>query len=118
MTTSTLASINNKRTKVKRLREDRFCVFFAFLLSGFCFVAGLFFIYFCRALKVFYLQKSSHYIQTKHNKKFLLHRKRPCHNLGFSWFLSHSLSEITKEESIYINKYKCVVSVNVSILNG
>jgi hypothetical protein len=28
MTTTTLASIDNKRTKVERLREDKFCVFF------------------------------------------------------------------------------------------
>ncbi len=42
MTTTTLASTNNKITKVKRLKEDKFCVFFVFLLSGFCFMVGLF----------------------------------------------------------------------------
>jgi len=47
--TTTLASINNKRTKVKRLKEDRFCVFFALILSRFCFVMGPLFIYFCQA---------------------------------------------------------------------
>jgi len=40
--TTIAASIDNKKTKVKRLKEDRFCVFFAFLLSGFYFVVGLF----------------------------------------------------------------------------
>jgi hypothetical protein len=49
MTTTTLASIDNKRTKVERLREDKFCVFFCFFLFGFCFVVGPFFIYFYQA---------------------------------------------------------------------
>jgi len=39
---TTLTSIDNKTTKVKRLRENRFCLF-AFLLSRFCFMVGLFF---------------------------------------------------------------------------
>jgi hypothetical protein len=43
----TLASINNKTTKIKRLREDKFCVFF--FLFRFCFVAGPFFSYLCQA---------------------------------------------------------------------
>jgi hypothetical protein len=35
-------SDNNKTTKVKRLREYRFCIFFAFLLCRFCFVVSFF----------------------------------------------------------------------------
>jgi hypothetical protein len=49
MTTTTPTSINNKTTKVIRLRKDRFYVFFPFLLSGVCFVVGPFFIYFYQA---------------------------------------------------------------------
>jgi hypothetical protein len=98
VTTITLALIDNKTTKVKRLREDRFCVFFVWVF----FCVGSFFIYFHQAYKVSYLQESSHYIQTKHNRKFLLHRERLHHNLGFSWFLSQS-KEIIKEDKTYIN---------------
>jgi hypothetical protein len=46
VTTTTLTSIGNKTTKVKRLREGGFCVFcFVF---GFCFVVGLFFCIFIK----------------------------------------------------------------------
>jgi len=41
VTTTTPASTNNKTIKVKRLKENKFCVFF-FFLFGFCFVVGLF----------------------------------------------------------------------------
>jgi hypothetical protein len=43
MMTTIARSIYNKTTKVKRLREDRFCVFFVLFLSRFYFVMGLFF---------------------------------------------------------------------------
>jgi len=47
---ATPTSIDNKTTKVKKLREDSFCVlFFAFILSRFCFVEGSFFVYFRQA---------------------------------------------------------------------
>ncbi len=52
MITTTPASINNK-TKVKKLREDRFYVFFAFLLFGFCFMVGPFFYTFIKPRKFF-----------------------------------------------------------------
>jgi len=52
MMTTTPTSTNNKTTKVKRLREDRFCLF-AFLLSRFCFVVGFFFNAFVQLRKFF-----------------------------------------------------------------
>jgi hypothetical protein len=51
--TTTPTSIDNKTTKVKRLREDKFCVFFAFLLFGFCFMVGPFFYTFVKPRKKF-----------------------------------------------------------------
>jgi hypothetical protein len=62
--------------------------FFVFLLFGFSFVVGPFFYTFVKLLKKNYHQESSHYLQIKHNTKFLLQRMKLCHNLGFSWFLS------------------------------
>jgi hypothetical protein len=41
--TATLTSTNNNTIKVKRPREDRFCIFLLFFLSKFCFVVGCFF---------------------------------------------------------------------------
>jgi heme/copper-type cytochrome/quinol oxidase subunit 2 len=51
-------------------------VFFYFLLFGFCFVVGLYFYVFVKLRKKNYHRKSSHYLQTKHNKKFLLQKER------------------------------------------
>jgi len=42
MMTTTPTSTDNKTIKVKRLKEDMFCLF-AFLLFKFCFVVGPFF---------------------------------------------------------------------------
>ncbi len=53
MITTTPASINNKTTKVKKIKEDRFYVFFAFLLFGFCFMVGPFFYTFIKPRKFF-----------------------------------------------------------------
>jgi hypothetical protein len=49
-----LASIHNKTTKVKRLRENRFSIF---LLSRFCFVVSLFFYTFDK-LRNFFISKN------------------------------------------------------------
>ncbi len=57
MTIATLASIDNKTTKVKSLREDRFGVFFS--LSWFCFVGVLFlFKIFSSSLENFLISKN------------------------------------------------------------
>jgi hypothetical protein len=55
MTTTTLASIDNKRTKVERLREDKFCVFFCFFCLGFALWWVLFLYTFIKPKKSFYL---------------------------------------------------------------
>jgi hypothetical protein len=78
---TTPTSTNNKTTKIKRLREDRFCVFVLFLLSEFCFVVGPFFM-FLSSLKSFFITKTI--IIIKHNRKNLLHKERLCFNVGFS----------------------------------
>jgi hypothetical protein len=54
MMATTLTSIHNKTTKVKRLKENRFSVF---LLSRFCFVVGLFFYAFDK-LRKFFISKN------------------------------------------------------------
>ncbi len=94
MTTST--SIDNKTTKVKRLKENEFCAFcFSFVWVLFC--GGSSFLCFLQAYKFFYHQEFSHYIQIKHNRKKLLQRKKLRHNLGISWFC-HSPRKIAKKE--------------------
>jgi hypothetical protein len=75
---STLVSIGNKTTKVKRPRKGWFCVFLFWVL----FCGESFFLYFCQAHKVFYHQESSYYLQIKHNRKFLPQKKI----LLWSWF--------------------------------
>jgi hypothetical protein len=64
-------SINNKTTKVKRLREGGFCVFCFFFKVLFC--CGSFFLHFCQAQKVFNHQEFGYYPQRKiffHNFDF------------------------------------------------
>jgi len=51
---ATPTSIDNKTTKVNRLREDKFFVVF---LLGFCFVVGLCFIIFVK-LRMFLISKN------------------------------------------------------------
>jgi hypothetical protein len=77
MTTSAPTSIGNKTTKVKRLEEDGFC-------------CESFFYVFVKLKFIFYHEESSHYLQIKHNTKFLLQRVKLHHNFGFFWFLSQS----------------------------
>jgi len=107
--TTTLALINIKTTKVKRLRKNRFCVFF-FLLFGFFLGVVLFYIFFRQAYKVFYLQESSHYIQTKHNRKFLPHKKSFTNLLiNFSNFLHNILYATWTTPSFnYMHLLMCV----------
>jgi hypothetical protein len=86
MTTSAPTSIGNKTTKVKRLEEDGFCV----LCFLFFFCCESFFYVFVKLKFIFYHEESSHYLQIKHNTKFLLQRVKLHHNFGFFWFLSQS----------------------------
>jgi hypothetical protein len=50
-------------------------MFFAFLLFGFYFVVSPFYLRFHQAYEVLYHQESSHYLQIKHNREFLLQRR-------------------------------------------
>jgi len=59
----------------------------------------------------FYHQKSSYYLQVKHNVRFLPQNKQFCHSLGFPNFY-HNLKEITKEKEEKEIK-ECVVGVNM-----
>jgi len=66
-------------------------VFFVFsFIWVFVLLWVLFMTTFLSSLKNIYHQKSSHYLQIKHNIRFLLQRVRLFHNLGFSWFSSQS----------------------------
>ncbi len=109
MTITTLASINNKTTKVKRLKEARFCIyflkliFFAFLLSRFCFVVFFFFNTFVKPRK-FFILKNLVIIFKLNTIEKLYYTERFYHNLSFSWFLSCPRA-ITKEQHIYIYIY-------------
>jgi hypothetical protein len=107
--TSASTSIGNKTTKVKRLKENKFCVF-CFLLFGFCFVVGLFFLYVSIKPKKFFITKNMVITyKFKHNRWFLPQSERFCHGLGFFSFCLNR-REITKEiEEIEIKK--CVTSV-------
>jgi hypothetical protein len=84
MTITTPKSIGNKTTKVKRLKEDGFCVFLFLFCLGFV-LWRVFFFMFSSSLKSFYHQKSSHYLQIKHNREFFItKREKLCHKFGFS----------------------------------
>jgi hypothetical protein len=111
VTTTTPTSTNNKTTKVKRPKEDMFCVFMLFFCPSFVLWWVLFF-RFPQIEKFFNHQESSSYIQIKHKREFLLHKKRLHHNLSFL------NSKGKREKYKYVYKKKCIVSVNVLILNG
>ncbi len=81
MTTAPSTSIDNKVTKVKRLKEYGFCVY-CFSFVWVLFYGGFFFMFFS-SLESFYHQESSHYIQIMYNNKKLLQREKTCHNFGF-----------------------------------
>jgi hypothetical protein len=83
MMTTTLASIGNQTTKVKRPREGGFYVTFFF---WFLFVVGLFFSFtFLSSLKIsFFHQEFGYYLQIMVNKRFLSQSEQFCHGLGFS----------------------------------
>jgi hypothetical protein len=60
-------------------------------------VMGPFFHVFVKFIKYFYHQESTHYLQIKYNKKFMLQRKKLHHNLSIFCFC-HYPREIAKEE--------------------
>jgi len=95
---TTPTSTNNETTKVKRLREGRFCVFlFFFFLFGFCFVVGHIYYAFVK-LKKFFITKNLVIIFKLNTIKSFYYIER---NLGFFCFCHTSLREIAKEK--YIN---------------
>ncbi len=98
MMITTPISTCNTTTKVKRPREDGFCGFcFSFVWVLFC--GGSFYLHFRLVYNYFYHKKSNHYLQIKHNRKFLLQRERLHHNLGFFCFC-HNFGKIAKKENI------------------
>jgi len=72
-------------------------VFFFFFFVWILFCDGSFFSCFCQVYKIFYHQESTHYLQIKHNKKFMLQRKKLHHNLSIFCFC-HYTRGIAKEE--------------------
>ncbi len=106
--TSTLVSIGNKTTKVKRPRKGQFCVF----CLGFCFVVSPFFYIFVKPIKFFYHQASSYYLQIKHNRKFLPQKKI----LLWSWFFLVFVTILKKQQNQKIKKSKikkCIACVKM-----
>ncbi len=97
MTILTPISTGNKTTKVKRLREDGFCIFFVFLLFGFYFVVGPLFYAFVKFRKKIITKilvityKSSILDSFYYKEKF-------CHKLGFYLVFCHNPRKIVKEE--------------------
>ncbi len=93
--TTTLASTSNQTTKVKRPKEGGFCVTFSF---WFLFCGGTFFFFhiFVKPRKFFFRQEYGHYLQIKHNKRFLPQSDQFCHGLSFSFFC-HNFKEMAKE---------------------
>ncbi len=82
MTTATPTSTNNKTTKVKRPKEDMFCVFMLFFCLSFV-LWWVLFLMIHQIEKFFYHQESNSYIQIKQKREFLLHKERLHRNLGF-----------------------------------
>jgi hypothetical protein len=79
VTIATPASIDNKTTKVKRLKEDEVCVWFFFCLG--CVLWWALFLYAFVKLRIFFNhQESNHYMQIKHNREFILQTKKLHHN--------------------------------------
>jgi hypothetical protein len=113
---ATPTSTDNKITKVKRLREYEFCVFFTFLLFGFCFIAGLFF-YASIKLKIIFITKNLVIIYKLNIIEKFYYKERDFATILVFLGFFHNPREITKEEeSILKENYN--VSVNVSIFNG
>ncbi len=81
MTIATPTSTYNKTTKVKRPREDRFCLF-AILLFEFCFVVGRFLHAFVK-LRKFFITKNLVLIFKSNIIESFYYRERFHHNLGF-----------------------------------
>jgi len=76
---STLVSIGNKTTKVKRPRKGWFCVFF----FGFCFVVSPFFYIFVKPTKFFIIKNLVITYKLSTIESFY-HKKRFCYGLRFS----------------------------------
>jgi hypothetical protein len=66
------------------------------------------FLCFCQVYKIFYYQEPSHYLQIKHNKKFLLQKKKTSSQFQF-FFLFLSLSwrnNKGRRINIFFKKFK------------
>jgi len=101
--TATPTSIDNKTTKVKKKRENRFYVFFAFLLFGFCFMVGPFFYNFIKPRK-FFISKNLVIIFKLSTIKSLYYTYKNFATILVFLGSCHSPREIAKEEQIYIYK--------------
>jgi len=100
VTTTTPTSIDNKTTKVKRLREDRFCVFFFFFCFSFVWVlfcGGSFFYTFVK-LRKFYFSKNLIIIFKLSIIESFYYTKRNFTTILVFLGSCHSPKTITKEE--------------------
>ncbi len=85
--------MGNKTTKVKRLKEDRFCIFLYFFFVSALFCGGSFFYAFIKFRK-FFITKNLVVIYKLSRTKSFYYKERLCHKLGFC----HSPRKIAKEE--------------------
>ncbi len=81
------ASTSNKTTKVKRLKEGGFCVV-CFSIFWVLFCDGSFFFNVFVKPRKFFITKNLIITYKLNIVEVLPQRKKLCHNLGFSWFLS------------------------------
>jgi hypothetical protein len=117
--TATPTSIDNKTTKVKRPREEWFCIFLLFFFLGFVLWWVLFFYVFVK-LKLFFITKNLLLILKLNTIESFYYIEKDFVTILDFLGCCHSFREIMNEEFIYIYIYiyKCIVSVNMSILNG
>ncbi len=98
MMSTTPTSIDNKTTKVKRLREDRFCIFsfcFSFILVLFC--GGSFFYTLSSNLESFFISKNLVIIFKLNTIKNFYYIQKDFATILVFLGSCHSPREITKE---------------------
>jgi hypothetical protein len=111
----TPTSTDNKTIKIKKPREVRFCVFLFFFCSNF--VLWWVFFYAFVKFRKFFITKNLKFIFKLSTIESFYYTEKLRHNFGFFLFLSQSWKN-NKGRRKDINKYKWIISVNVSILNG
>jgi hypothetical protein len=95
-------STNNKTTKVKMPRENRFCVF----LLLFCLNFVLWWVFFYAFVKFnfFNHQKCNYFIQIMHNRIFFITQRETLLQSWFFFVFVINLEKPNEEEKIFLKK--------------